>query len=240
MTFYGYIRVSTKKQGESGLGLESQYNTIRYLYPDAEIFLEVKSGKNTTERPVLTALIDRCVKEKATLVVAKVDRLVRNTKDGLELYEQLQGRIHFIDLPAEPSELMLTMYFAFATHERKMISIRTKGGLASKRKRGEKMGFSCHKTGNFVLNRDKAGEAIKLESISNEDNVKAHAYAISLKKQNKSLAEICEDLNVSKYRNSGGRKWIPSTLCRLFKRYASSDQLFSPADVNGNLVAITM
>ena len=227
MKHYGYIRVSTKKQGESGLGLESQQDVILYSFPDAEIHVEVQSAKNTTARPVLQSLIDRCIKEKATLVVAKVDRLVRNTKDGLELYEQLQGRIVFLDLPSEPSELMLTMYFAFAAHERKLIGIRTKAALSRKRQKGEKMGFQCHKNSNFVNSRGTGGRAIRIKGLQTESNIQAYEYAKLLQEKGEPLEAICDKMNAKTFRNAKKRKWIPSTLCRLFDRYETEDQLFS-------------
>ncbi len=138
-----YARVSTKRQGDSGLGLQAQRDIVKHFYPDIHReFVEVRSGKNIQDRPILAEAIEYCLKHDMVLVVAKVDRLTRSTKDGLDILDRLKGRIRFCDLPGEPDKFMLTLFFAFAERERELISIRTKGALKSAKERGKMLGVS--------------------------------------------------------------------------------------------------
>jgi len=139
-----YIRVSTQKQGQSGLGLDAQSEAVnRYLIGKnshllAE-FVEVESGRKTDkERPELARALEACKKQKAVLVVAKLDRLARNVHfiSGL-----MEAKIKFIalDMP-DANELSLHVMAAFAEHEAKRISERTKAALFEAKKRGTALG----------------------------------------------------------------------------------------------------
>ncbi|MVM42285.1 hypothetical protein GO730_39000 [Spirosoma sp. HMF3257] len=97
-----YFRVSTKKQGESGLGLEAQRAYIDYFYRDKPIlaeFTDIRSGKTIAKRPELQKAMALCKKEQATLVVAKIDRLSRNTENALFIYQELGERLESCDIP---------------------------------------------------------------------------------------------------------------------------------------------
>ena len=121
-----YVRVSTQKQGSSGLGLEAQKQAVRNYINEtgAELigeFLELESGKKSDlKRPQLEAALNACKKDKAVLVVAKLDRLARNVHfiSGL-----MQAKVKFIalDIP-EANELTIHIMAAFAEHEAKRIS----------------------------------------------------------------------------------------------------------------------
>lgn len=139
-----YIRVSTQKQGASGLGLEAQQKAVQEFISStgnelvAE-FVEIESGKKTDQsRPQLAAALDACKKHKAVLVVAKLDRLARNVHfiSGL-----MESKVQFIalDLP-EANQLTLHVMAAFAEHEAKRISERTKAALAVAKSRGVQLG----------------------------------------------------------------------------------------------------
>ena len=139
-----YIRVSTQKQGASGLGLEAQQKAVQDFISStgnelvAE-FVEVESGKKTDQkRPQLAAAMEACKKHKAVLVVAKLDRLARNVHfiSGL-----MESKVQFIalDLP-EANQLTLHVMAAFAEHEAKRISERTKAALAIAKSRGVALG----------------------------------------------------------------------------------------------------
>ena len=149
MKYVIYYRVSTDKQGRSGLGLEAQQKQVNdYLQskPDAVViaeYVEIDSGKKVNRIELNKAVVD-AKKNKAVLLVAKLDRVARNVKLFLDLLDQV--RIEFTDLPAlsngtSDSRLVLTQLAAFAEWEAAKISERTKAALAAKKARGEPMGI---------------------------------------------------------------------------------------------------
>ena len=149
MKYVIYYRVSTAKQGISGLGLEAQKQQVEaYLSQrqDAEVlseYVEIDSGKNVT-RIELAKAVAEAKKNKAVLLVAKLDRVARNVRFFLELLDQVQ--IEFTDLPnlasgTSDARLVLTQLSAFAEWEASKISERTKAALQAKKQRGEPMGI---------------------------------------------------------------------------------------------------
>jgi DNA invertase Pin-like site-specific DNA recombinase len=144
--YVSYIRVSTARQGASGLGLEAQQETVmRFLnggsWKLVAEFKEVETGKGSdalAKRPQLRAALDVCRKRGATLVIAKLDRLARNVHfvSGL-----MESKVKFVacDMP-DANELTIHMMAAFAEHEAKRISQRTKEALAVAAARGVKLG----------------------------------------------------------------------------------------------------
>lgn len=141
--FISWRRVSTKKQGSSGLGLLAQKQIIDYfigvekgvLVADYE---EVYTGTHLEGCTELRKAIEHCKREDATLIIAKSDRF-RNTAEALKIYEQMNGRIYFCDLPTS-DKFSITLFFALAEREALMIRIRTKAALDAKRARGEQTG----------------------------------------------------------------------------------------------------
>ena len=141
--FVAYYRVSTAGQGESGLGLEAQQMAVTaYLAasPNAELvaeFTEIESGKKKN-RPELAEAVKLCKRHKATLIIAKLDRLARNVHfiSGL-----MEANVNFVacDNP-HANRLMIHLLAAFAEHEREQISIRTKDGLKAAKARGVVLG----------------------------------------------------------------------------------------------------
>jgi DNA invertase Pin-like site-specific DNA recombinase len=212
-----YCRVSTKRQGDSGLGLQAQRDIVKHFYPDIHReFIEVRSGKNIQDRPVLMEAIEYCLTNDAVLVVAKVDRLTRSTKDGLEILERLKGRIRFCDLPGEPDKFMLTLFFAFAERERELISIRTKGALKSAKDRGVVLGRrepwleEYRKLGNEVRIRD---------SKKNPDNIRALNYARELHQNGSNIRLIVQKLNDGGFCTPSGKgRWSNGSVYRLLNR----------------------
>lgn len=146
--FIAYYRVSTSKQGQSGLGLEAQQEAVRqYLnggnWELLEEYVEVETGKGADaldKRPQLKAALAHCKKAKAKLLIAKLDRLARNVHfvSGL-----MESKVKFvaIDIP-EANDLTIHIMAAFAEHEAKRISERTKAALAAAKARGTKLGTS--------------------------------------------------------------------------------------------------
>jgi DNA invertase Pin-like site-specific DNA recombinase len=144
--FIAYHRVSTQKQGASGLGLEAQKEAVSRFLNGGEWelvaeYAEVETGKGAdalAKRPQLKAALAACRKEGATLVIAKLDRLARNVHfvSGL-----MESKVKFVacDMP-EANELTIHIMAAFAEHEAKRISQRTKDALAVAKSRGVVLG----------------------------------------------------------------------------------------------------
>jgi DNA invertase Pin-like site-specific DNA recombinase len=141
--FIGYCRVSTRQQGESGLGLAAQETTIREFIASKQgelvlpLFVEVESGRKA-DRPELHRAIAAAKRQKATLLVAKLDRLARNVAFVSALME---AKVRFVacDLP-EANELTIHIFAAFAEFESKRIGQRTREGLAETKARGTILG----------------------------------------------------------------------------------------------------
>jgi DNA invertase Pin-like site-specific DNA recombinase len=138
-----YIRVSTARQGKSGLGLEAQQAALAKFakaeaYELVQTFTETESGADD-DRPQLNAAIERARKAKAPIIVAKLDRLSRDVHyiSGL-----MKHRVPFIvtELGADTDPFLLHIYAALAEKERALISRRTKDALAAARARGVKLG----------------------------------------------------------------------------------------------------
>jgi DNA invertase Pin-like site-specific DNA recombinase len=140
--FIAYFRVSTDKQGKSGLGLEAQRKAVLdYLdggrWSLVQEFVEVESGKHN-ERPQLTAALAACKKQRAKLVIAKLDRLSRNLAFIAAL---MDSGVEFVaaDNP-HANRLTVHILAAVAEHERAAISERTKAALAAAKARGTQLG----------------------------------------------------------------------------------------------------
>ncbi len=149
-SFVSYLRVSTQKQGQSGLGLEAQRKAVEdYLnggdWKLIEEVVEVESGKKN-KRPKLTEAIELCKACGATLVVAKIDRL---TRDAAFLLNLKDAGIDFIaaDMP-EANRLTIGIMALVAEQEREAISKRAKEALAAAKVRGVQLG--AYRDGNFV------------------------------------------------------------------------------------------
>ena len=154
-TFVAYYRVSTQKQGRSGLGLEAQQSAIAHLHPIAE-FTEVESGKND-DRTELAAAIQYARQHNATLVVAKLDRLSRDVEFIARMMKQ-DVPIRCADM-MEADEFQLHLYAALAHKERRMISERTKAALAKLKERGVKLGGTQQGTRDRVANYNRGIQA---------------------------------------------------------------------------------
>lgn len=131
---YGYCRVSTKGQLENN-SLEQQQEEIKLRYSNAKCYEESYTGK-TMNRPVFNKLLEK-LKQGDTLVVSKLDRLCRSTREGLEIIEYLKDkgiRIHILNMglieDTPMGNLIVTNLLAFAEFERAMIVERTQAGKA--------------------------------------------------------------------------------------------------------------
>lgn len=151
--FISWRRVSTKGQGLSKLGLEAQKTIIDY-FVNAEggeliaDYCEVYTGTELSGCTELRKAIDHCKQSGATLIIAKTDRF-RNTIEALEIFDEVDGKIFFCDLPAN-EKFILTLFFALAEREAKLVSIRTKAALDEIRDEIKENGGHMSKAGRWI------------------------------------------------------------------------------------------
>jgi DNA invertase Pin-like site-specific DNA recombinase len=140
--YVSYLRVSTGKQGRSGLGLEAQRETVtRFIKNDGCLlkeYIEIESGRRN-DRHQLKLALEHCRDTGATLVFAKLDRLSRNVAFISQLMEEGGVDFRACDFP-QATRLTLHLLAAVAEHEREMISTRTREALAAARARGVRLG----------------------------------------------------------------------------------------------------
>ena len=177
--FIAYVRVSTDKQGRSGLGLEAQFATVaKYAAAHGGSivgeFVEVESGKRN-DRPQLAAALSACRTKGAVLIIAKLDRLARNARFLLTVVEGAgEAGVVFCDMPSVPAgpvgKFMLTQLAAVAELEAGLISQRTKAALQAVKARGVKLG-------NPRLNAGNSETAAKATAVRQE-RAKNHAHEL--------------------------------------------------------------
>ena len=150
--FVTYIRVSTKRQGASGLGLEAQRKMCQDYIDRMEgvllkEFQDVESGKSRT-RPGLWNAIDYCKAHECTLVIAKLDRLARDVEFTFAVLNK-GIQIYFCDLPIM-NTMVLGVFASVAQYERELIASRTKGALDAIRKEIKENGGHVSKSGRYI------------------------------------------------------------------------------------------
>ena len=195
--FISYLRVSTDKQGQSGLGLEAQKAAIEsYLnggdWQLLNEFVEVESGKSHHDRPQLNAALEACSATGATLVIAKLDRLSRDAHFLLGL-QKSGTRFVAVDMP-EANELTVGIMALVAQEERKAISQRTKAALAAAKARGVKLG----NPDNLTSEGATKGRVESLKSrLSKADEFARRRYPhiSQLQQEGLSLQAIARHLN---------------------------------------------
>lgn len=212
--YVAYYRVSTRKQGESGLGLEAQRAAVSGFCKGIIIaeFTEVESGKKDSRKQLALA-IDKAKKENAILVIAKLDRLSRNASFIFALRD---SGVNFqcVDLP-EANTLTIGIFATMAQHERELIAGRTKAGLAVKKAQGIKLG----KPENLTPEARKKGvEANARRALDNENNRRATAMIKMMRSAGKSYTKIAEQLNKTGFRASRGGLFSAVQVKRLTER----------------------
>lgn len=217
--YVSYLRVSTKGQERSGLGLEAQRAVIEYFakVDSAEIvreFVESESGKEIENRPTLREAIQFCQSNGFVLVVAKLDRLSRNVEHIFKIQNTLGDLFKSCDLPSTDS-LTLSIFAGLAQREREIISIRTKLALKAKKEKGANLG----KVENLTTEGRRLGvERIKEKARQNPNNRRAKSLIQKCKKDGMTLEQIANELNNNGFFTSRGKSFTKTTVSRLYKK----------------------
>ncbi len=221
--FVAYYRVSTRKQGKSGLGLEAQQQAVRTHLNGGNWeliseFTEIESGKRNA-RPKLAEAITECEAYGAKLLIAKLDRLARNVAFISDLRE---AGVEFIavDMP-NATKFTVHIMAAVAEQEADMIAERTRRAMATARARGTLLGrrdnaIAAHSSKGNIISADVRGQASakrtkKLLPIIRK--IQADGVASSLR-------EIAAVLNARGVRTARGGDWSAVQVKRLLDRSA--------------------
>lgn len=218
-SFVGYFRVSTRRQGLSGLGLEAQQTAVRqFLGPGDELlasFVEVETGtRKGNNRPELAKALAFCRRERATLVIAKLDRLARNVAVISNLMESKADFVA-VDIPTA-NRLTLHVLAAVAESEAEAISARTRAALGAAKARGTVLG----KPENLTPEARRAGaQACRTKAIAAYGRLTP--LVSSLRDRGESLRAIARYLNDLGEVTRDGREFTPATIHRILARAAS-------------------
>lgn len=213
--YVAYYRVSTTKQGVSGLGLDAQKNDVaNYIKGNSLLgeFTDIVSGKKNN-RPQLLAALELCKKENAILVIAKLDRLSRNLTFISTL---MDNKVKFVccDMP-DANEMTIHIFGSLAQWERKRISERTKAALAALKRKGVKLG----KPENLTHTAKQAGiAAIKEKANKNQNNSQAKLVIGLLHSKGNTLTSIATQLNSAGMKTSTGKEFKPESVRRLIPK----------------------
>jgi len=217
--YVAYYRVSTDRQGQSGLGLEAQQAAVeRHLnggdWTLIESYTEIESGKRNN-RPELAAALAACKRHKATLVIAKLDRLGRNVAFIAKLME---SGVEFlaVDNP-HATPLLIHILAAVAEDEGRRISQRTREALAAAKARGVELG----KHGKILARQNRA-EADRFAHQIKPVILDLRASGIT------SIRAVAEALNKRRVATAAGKKWHPMTVHRLIQRIDAQPERAAP------------
>lgn len=229
--FISYRRVSTQRQGQSGLGLSAQKTIIEYFVSMdggsiINDYCEAHSGKDLDKCPKLHEAMKEAKKKQAVLIIAKTDRL-RNCQQALQVLDDMgEGNIIFCDLP-NTDRFTLTLFFAIHERERLITSIRTTQALAEAKKNGKQLGNPTFVTQTEEAKekaanmRAKGGQNAALTHKSKADNsdVNRRAFA-AIQGREGTLRELAEYLNTNGFTTSKGKQFEAMQVKRLLDRYA--------------------
>ncbi len=221
--YCSYIRVSTTKQGESEYGLNDQRETIAHFAKDGIIvkeFLEIKSAKTLSERPILNEAIEFCLANDYILVTARLDRLSRDVENARWVFEKMNYKLRCCDLPPNVNKMMLTIMASIAEYQREYISFTTKQGLKqAKMKHGEwrmrKTVLTVSEDGKFIPIGLTGAQAMKDKSKNNPNNIRASQMIRRLRNEGKNLTETAKILNESSFKTANGKEFSAMQVSRL-------------------------
>ena len=218
--FISYYRVSTDRQGASGLGLEAQERAVLDFLNGGpwELvgqFTEVESGKNN-DRPQLAKAMAECRLRNATLVIAKLDRLSRNAAFLMNLQE---AGVDFVcaDMP-DANKLTIGILALIAQNEREAISKRTKEALAARKARGLPLGNPANLTPEAAALGSAAGNAVRTAKANRRAADLAPVIADIRAAGKTSCAAIAGELNARGFPTPRGGRWAPAQAFLLLMR----------------------
>jgi DNA invertase Pin-like site-specific DNA recombinase len=216
--FVTYYRVSTQKQGQSGLGLEAQKSAVKeYLNTHGGValasFTEVESGKINT-RPQLEAALLRCRQAHATLLVAKLDRLSRNAAFLFNLRDS-GVKFQALDIP-EANTLTLGVMAVLAQHEREIISARTRAALAARRARGLPLG-TPRDLSAYAARASALARAVNTEKARTRAALVAPAIKSARSAGCASLRQVAEHLDDLGITTPRGKSWTATAVANAEK-----------------------
>lgn len=218
LKFVIYTRVSTKEQGKSGLGLDAQMRDIEQFLVNAshhEVignFCDIGSGADSA-RPEFQKALKLVMKEKAVLLVSKLDRLSRDVADIATLMKQIRFKVAVMP---EADEFQLHIYAALAEQERKFISQRTKAALAQAKERGVKLGGL---RGDALLNANQ-----KRTNDAKAFATKTLPIITAFLSQGFSFRQVATKLNDSGIATVKGGNWDAKAVSRIVRRMESGDE----------------
>jgi len=204
-----YCRVSTGRQQQSGLGIEAQQEAVhRYaIQTDSSIiaeYVETESGAKS-DRPQLAKALAHCRRAKATLLIARLDRLSRSLS-FVALLLDANVEIRCADMP-EANRLLLQMLAVFSEHERQMIRERTRAALAAAKARGTVLGAN----GKVLAAKHRAEAKAHAEGLRPAIEQARMAGCLS-------LPEIADFLTAQGHQTAWGGRWHPMTVRRVLER----------------------
>jgi DNA invertase Pin-like site-specific DNA recombinase len=218
--FVAYYRVSTARQGQSGLGLHAQRTAVLHFVNDPTLlvheFTDVESGKHNN-RPELMKAIAYAKQHGARLVIAKLDRLSRNLTFIASL---MDSKVSFVcaDMP-DANEFTIHLLAALAQQERKLISERTRAALQQKRQQQGEWRQGAASFSNPVV-AAKAAATNRNRALLNEHNRKATALVSALRTAGLTYAAIARRLNEAGFYTARGKAFEATQVRRLHQRTA--------------------
>jgi DNA invertase Pin-like site-specific DNA recombinase len=207
-----YYRVSTDRQGRSGLGLDAQRSAVAaYIAGRGELtaeYTEIESGKRN-DRPQLAEALTACRQQKAVLVIARLDRLARNVAFIANLMDSTAEFVA-VDMP-QANRLTLHILAAVAEHERELISKRTREALAAAKARGQRLGNP-----RAALAAPLAHQAARQQA--DDFALPLRPLLDSMRDQGQTLQAIADEMNRRGIATARGGLWRPQTVQNLLRR----------------------
>lgn len=221
MKYVSYIRVSTQRQGQSGLGLEAQQAAVQLFIAQrgGEVlaeYVEVESGRKA-DRPQLAAAMAEAKRQGAVLLIAKLDRLARNVAFISALLES-GADVQAADMP-EANKFMLHIMAAVAEQEAEAISARTKAALQAAKARGTKLGWAIPSRAEEVKAAAVAASQVRIEQ-ADTFAAKVLPMVRPLAEAGQSLRQIAAVLNRQGIATPRGKEWQAASVKNLLARAA--------------------
>lgn len=234
MNYVAYYRVSTKEQGQSGLGLKSQKQAVHRFVEDNEgtlvgEFQDVESGGNIN-REGLNAAMQMALDTDAMILVNRVDRL---TRDGFKVPTMLEDMgIGYIDCESpHDTDMVRNIKLAMAKEEKDKIRKRTKEAQAQIKENIKKNGYHISKAGNRITSLgkvenlggkkaiEKSKKTRREKAVNHPNNIRATAVIRLMRNMGIPFSSIVEFLNTNEFRTSRGNEFSVPQCRNLFKGY---------------------